>query len=111
MRAALTVLHFLTMGRISRLLSRPILLSGLVALILTGLLYGDALTLPLFSDDLLQIPWLESVSWSDLWTSSSPYGYYRPVWYSLWRLLGACAGGLRPLPLHLANLIAHWGAA
>ena len=111
MRPAITVLHFPAMDRVGRILSHPVVVSGLVALILTGGLYGDALTLPLFSDDLVQIPWLETVSWSDLWTSASPYGYYRPVWYSLWRVLGALAGGLLPLPLHFANLVAHWGAA
>ena len=55
--------------------THPTITSALVALILTALLYGDTLTLPLFSDDLVQIPWLESISWSELWTSPSPYGY------------------------------------
>jgi len=89
----------------------PVVASALVALALTGLLYGDTLALPLFSDDLVQIPWLESISWRELWVSPSPYGYYRPLWYSLWRLWGRVAGGLHPPGLHLLNLIAHFGAA
>ncbi|RLC92672.1 MAG: hypothetical protein DRI77_12705, partial [Chloroflexi bacterium] len=94
-----------------RTLPHPAVVSAIVALALTGLLYGNALALPLFSDDLVQIPWLESVSWRELWTNPSPYGYYRPLWYSLWRLWGALAGGLRPLGLHLLNLVAHFIAA
>jgi hypothetical protein len=56
---------------------------------------------------LVQIPWLESVSWAELWTIPSPYDYYRPMWYSLWRVLGAVSGGLNPLGLHLLNVLAH----
>ena len=80
-------------------------------LALTVLLYSDALALPLFSDDLVQIPWLESISWRDLWYSPSPYGYYRPLWYSLWRVWGTLTGGLRPWGLHLLNVAAHFVAA
>jgi hypothetical protein len=94
-----------------RVLTHPAIASALVALVLTAMLYGDTLTLPLFSDDLVQIPWLESISWSKLWTSSSPYGYYRPLWYSMWRVWGLLAGGLHPFGLHLLNLIAHFAAS
>ena len=89
----------------------PTVASALVALALTSLLYGDTLTLPLFSDDLVQIPWLESISWRELWASPSPYGYYRPLWYSLWRLWGALVGGLHPPGLHFLNVAAHFIAA
>lgn len=94
-----------------RILTHSAVTPALVALILTALLYGDTLTLPLFSDDLVQIPWLESISWSELWTSPSPYGYYRPLWYGLWRVWGMLAGGLHPFGLHLLNLIAHFAAS
>jgi hypothetical protein len=93
------------------ILTHPAVASALVALALTALLYGDTLALPLFSDDLVQIPWLESISWGKLWTSPSPYGYYRPLWYSLWRVWGLLAGGLHPFGLHLLNLIAHFAAS
>ncbi len=89
----------------------PAIASALIALALTGLLYGDTLALPLFSDDLVQIPWLESLSWRELWSGPSPYGYYRPLWYSLWRWWGALAGGLHPSGLHLLNLLAHFAAS
>ncbi|MBN1977060.1 MAG: hypothetical protein JW918_06630 [Anaerolineae bacterium] len=92
-------------------LAHPAIASGLIALALTALLYGDALALPLFSDDLVQIPWLESISWDELWSSPSPYGYYRPLWYSLWRVWGALFGGLHPFSLHLLNVIAHFAAS
>ena len=90
--------------------SPPVISLG-VAIILTWALYGDTLTLPLFSDDLVQIPWLEHISWHALWTSPSPYGYYRPLWYTLWRIWGGVTGGLRPFGLHALNLIAQVMAA
>jgi hypothetical protein len=82
-----------------------------LALTLTVLLYGSALSLPLFSDDLVQIPWLESISWRELWTGPSPYGYYRPLWYSLWRVWGGIFGGLNPPALHALSLVAHFAAS
>jgi hypothetical protein len=99
------------MKSFARFAASPAVVSALVALALTGLLYGDALALPLFSDDLVQIPWLESISWAELWLGPSPYGYYRPLWYTLWRTWGLIAGGLRPSHLHLINLMAHFCGA
>jgi hypothetical protein len=94
-----------------RSLANPALASTVVSLTLTILLYHDALSLPLFSDDLIQVPWLESITWRELWTSPSPYRYYRPLWYTLWRLWGMLFGGLDPFGLHLLNLIAHFAAS
>jgi hypothetical protein len=99
------------MKKLLRSAAHPAAVSAILALALTGLLYGDALALPLFSDDVVQIPWLESISWRQLWTSASPYGYYRPLWYTLWRLWGGLVGGLHPKGLHLLNLVAHFAAA
>lgn len=99
------------MKAILRPKTRPAAVAAFTALTLTVLLYGDAISLPLFSDDLVQIPWLESITWRDLWSTPSPYGYYRPLWYTLWRLWGGLTGGLHPLGLHLLNLIAHFAAA
>jgi hypothetical protein len=95
-----------------RTLAHPIVASALVALVCTVLLYWDVLTLPLFSDDLVLIPWLESVSWRALWTAPTVYArYYRPVWFALWRVWGALTGGMHPLGLHALNVVAHFVAA
>ena len=111
LHSPVTVINYRVMKTFLRLLTRPASASALVALALTTLLYGDTLSLPLFSDDLLQIPWLETISWRELWTSPSPYHYYRPLWYTLWRLWGGLVGGLHPLGLHSLNVVAHFAAA
>ncbi|MGD2144187.1 MAG: hypothetical protein PVF54_06890, partial [Anaerolineae bacterium] len=95
------------MRSFKRLLAHPVAVSGIVALLVAGPLYGDVIALPLFSDDLVQIPWLEAISWRELWTSPSPYGYYRPLWYTIWRGWGMLTGGLHPRGLHLLNLMSH----
>lgn len=101
------VVDLLMMKRYIRWLIHPAVVAGVVAVVLTGLLYAAAVFLPLFSDDLVQIPWLESISWRQLWTGPSPYGYYRPLWYTLWRGWGWLVGGLHPAGLHVLNLVAH----
>ncbi len=94
-----------------RRFTHPAVVAAVIAVLVVGLLYSTALSLPLFSDDLVQIPWLESISWGELWTSPSPYGYYRPLWYTIWRGWGGLVGGLRPRGLHGLNLVAHAFAA
>jgi hypothetical protein len=89
----------------------PAAASAIVALVLIALLYGDALTLPLFSDDAGQIPWVESVSWREMWSTTSPYKDYRPLWFTVWRVWGRIAGGLHPPGLHFLNLAAHFTAS
>jgi hypothetical protein len=105
------VLNYRVMTTFARSLTHPAIASALVALGFAASLYGDALSLPLFSDDVLQIPWLESISWRELWTSPSPYHYYRPLWYSLWRMWSGLVGGLHPPGLHSLNVAAHFVAA
>ncbi len=95
-----------------RSLTHPTVASALVALVLTALLYADTLTLPLFSDDLALIPWLESISWRALWSTPTIYAsYYRPLWFTLWRVWGRLVGGLHPPGLHFLNVVAHFAAS
>jgi hypothetical protein len=74
---------------------------------LTLLLYGDALALPLYSDDLLQVPWVEQTDLPDSWRTVGPYRDYRPLHFSLWKLLYLLTGDLTPKLLHGLNLAGH----
>jgi len=86
---------------------KPIVAAGLVSVTLTLLLYGGALALPFYSDDLLQVPWVEGTGLADLWHTVGPYRDYRPFHFTLWRLLYLLAGDLRPGLLHGLNLVGH----
>ena len=86
---------------------KPILVAGLVSATLTLLLYGGALALPFYSDDLLQVPWVEGTRLVDFWHTVGPYRDYRPLHFTLWRLLYLLTGDLRPGLLHGLNLLGH----
>ncbi len=84
-----------------------LLLPALVSLAATLALYAGALQLPFYSDDLLQVPWVERTPLPQLWTSVGPYRDYRPLHFSLWRLVYLITGDLQPAPLHALNLVGH----
>ena len=86
---------------------KPIAAAALVSVALTLLLYGSALSLPLYSDDLLQVPWVERTPLPDLWHTAGPYRDYRPLHFTLWKALYLLTGDLRPALLHGLNLAGH----
>ncbi len=83
-------------------MKRRSLLIPLVAAAITAALYARTLPLPFYSDDLVQVPWLRTAIWADIWTQVTPYGYYRPLAFTLWRMLPAS-----PIALRLLNLLLH----
>ena len=78
-----------------------------LALALTALVYGSAVRLPLYSDDLLQVPWTQATPMVHFWYQEGPYGDYRPLHYTLWRLLFLMTGDLSPALLHSLPLAGH----
>lgn len=78
----------------------------LAASVLTATLYGRAIGLPFYSDDLLQVLWVRATSLPDFWRSVGPYGDYRPLHFTLWKLLD-WAGLLTPAVAHSLNLAGH----
>lgn len=85
---------------------RPLLVALVVSAGLTAALYWRALGLPFYSDDLLQILWVRATPLLDVWRSVGPYGDYRPLHFSLWKVLH-WLGLLSPSPVHALNLLAH----
>ncbi|MCC6905140.1 MAG: hypothetical protein IT326_04795 [Anaerolineae bacterium] len=81
-----------------------LVLPAVLALVITGLLYGRSLGLPYYSDDLVQLPWLRGLRLGELWLAASPYGYYRPLTFSIWLLIGLPAN---PVILRVVNLLLH----
>ncbi len=76
-----------------------------LALAATVALYGSAVQLPFFSDDLLQVPWAAAHTYLDFWRALTPYGDYRPLHFALWHLLMEAAGHPSPFVLHTLNLL------
>jgi hypothetical protein len=93
------------------LTKRPILLServifigALLALVL--LVYAPAVRLPLFQDDIDHFNWVGGNDLATLW-SASPFGYYRPLTQSIWKLSELLADRFDPVMLHWINLLLH----
>jgi hypothetical protein len=87
--------------------TRSVLVALAISAALTLILYGSAVALPFYSDDLLQVPWVEETKLPEFWTSVGPYRDYRPLHYTLWRLIYLATGDLQPQLLHALNLVGH----
>lgn len=84
---------------------------GVVSVIVTLALYARSLYLPFYSDDPVQLAWLRDLSWGELWSQISPYGYYRPLAFSIWLVWRDLGLPVTPVPLRLFNLMLHALAA
>jgi len=88
-------------------LRSPVALAALVSTVLSLFLYSSSLTLPFYSDDLLQFPWIETTPLLEFWRSVGPYEDYQPLHFTLWRSLYVLIGDLQPWLVHTFNLIGH----
>ncbi len=84
-----------------------VLITALVAVVLTLLAYGRAVQLPFYADDLQQIPWVKETPTLDYWYRLGPYGDWRPLRFMLLRAIYVTTGTLSPTLLHSLNLIGH----
>lgn len=83
------------------------LLVLLVAIGTTLALYGRALGLPLFFDDMIHLRWLDWHSLPSVWATAEGLGYYRPLTMSVWKVGHMLWGHYDPRLFHLINLFLH----
>ncbi len=89
-----------------RALSTAIWMAGPVVAV--GVLaYGFSLRLPFFLDDAVHFRWLEWQSLAGMWSSARLIGYYRPLPFTLWKVLRLVQGRYDPVTLHGVNLGLH----
>ncbi len=67
-------------------------------------LYGSTLTLPFFWDDVPHFQYLHDRPISQIWLNASSTPYYRPLTFTLWRLLQLTFGPTNTAPYHTLNL-------
>lgn len=77
-----------------------------VIAILTVLAYAPAWRFPFIQDDIGLFNWIGGRGLPELW-SSSPFGYYRPLTQTIWKLGEIVAGRFDPVMLHGVNFAAH----
>jgi hypothetical protein len=73
----------------------------------TLLAYGSALTLPFFFDDFVHIPFVDAHSLSEIWGTAGQLTYYRPLPFTIWKLMFAATGVHSQLLQHGFNLVLH----
>lgn len=84
-----------------------VLAGASLALAGTLLLYGNALRLPFFFDDMVHLRWEDWHSLLSIWTTAEGLGYYRPLTMSVWKLDQLLFGANDQARLHLLSLLLH----
>ena len=91
--------------------SRNILLFWLLTVVLaiagTLLLYREALGLPFLFDDMIHLRWLDWHSLPAIWTTAEGLGYYRPLTMSVWKVGYLLQGYYDTVIFHALNLLLH----
>lgn len=82
------------------------LLFWLTPPILALALYGSTLTLPFFWDDVPHFQYLHNRSIPSIWSDASITPYYRPLTFTVWRVMQLVVGPTNPAPYHLVNVLA-----
>ncbi len=79
----------------------------LLAAFICAVAFGWVVNLPLFFDDLVQLPFVERYSTVEHWTGAFESPYYRPLTITLWKLIYALSEPTSPIVLHATNLLFH----
>jgi hypothetical protein len=95
---------FLTNNRFTRW-SWPGLIAWISALVL--LLYGSALSLPFMADDFFHLPFVDSHTLPQMWQMADGLYYFRPLSFTLWKLMEPIFGYHNPAAQHALNLALH----
>ncbi len=85
----------------------PLYLGLVLAIVLTGVLYLNTLSLPFFQDDVIHARWLSTHSVIDPWLTAENLPTYRPLGESLLKLWFVILGGNVPAMLRLQNILMH----
>jgi hypothetical protein len=74
---------------------------------LTALVYGRALTLPLFFDDFVNLPFVDAHSLSEIWQTAGTLSYFRPLSATVWKVMAFPFSHHSPPVGHALNLLLH----
>lgn len=74
---------------------------------LTLLTYGSALRLPFFFDDFVHIPFVDAHGLAEIWQTAGRLAYYRPLPFTIWKVMYLVVGYHSPTLQHAFNLLLH----
>jgi len=84
------------------------LIFGGWCLALTLLVYGPALRLPFFFDDFVHIPFVDEHTLGQMWRSAGRLAYYRPLSFTIWKIMFLVLGRHSAFLQHAFNLLLHF---
>lgn len=79
--------------------------------VLVMLIYGSSLTLPFMADDFFHLPFVDSHTLPQMWQTAEGLYYFRPLSFTLWKLMEPVFGYHNAVAQHALNLLLHWGNA
>jgi hypothetical protein len=80
-----------------------ILWSGLLILIV----YGSALNLPFMADDYFHLPYVDQHTIVQMWQTADGLYYFRPLSFTIWKLMEPLFGYHNLIAQHALNLLLH----
>lgn len=75
--------------------------------LLVALAYGESLRLPFFFDDFVHLPYVDAYSLGEMWQTAGSLAYYRPLSFTIWKIMNLALGHHSPLLQHTLNLLLH----
>lgn len=83
--------------------------AGLIAwsVLLILIVYGSALDLPFMADDFFQLPYVDTHSIAQMWQTADGLYYFRPLSFTLWKLMEPLFGFHNLFAQHALNLLLH----
>ena len=69
--------------------------------------YGYALQLPYHIDDFVHFRWVTSHSMAEIWTSAAGLSYFRPLPFTIWKVVYWLSGAYPPSLVHALNVLIH----
>lgn len=79
--------------------------------VLVMLIYGSSLTLPFMADDFFQMPFIDRHTLPQMWQTAEGLYYFRPLAFSVWKLIDLIFGFHNAAAQHALNLVLHAGNA
>ena len=74
----------------------------------TGLLaYAYAVQLPYHIDDFVHFRWVTSHTMGEVWTSAAGLSYFRPLPFTIWKIIYWVCGAYPPALVHALNVVIH----
>jgi hypothetical protein len=83
--------------------------AGLIgwSVLLILIVYGPALNLPYMADDFFHLPYVDTHSIAQMWQTAEGLYYFRPLSFTLWKLMEPIFGFHNLFAQHALNLLLH----